>query len=172
MIRNVLAWIILFILIAYICGLVSSAPLNNLAQTVVFAPLSVNQGDVAAQSLGSQFGQSFPPSATGFFRASQGDQALWIRVSVAPNEINRLFGGSAFFTCRFPLQPAYRPVFEYERLLTTEEQAATSWWTPNATSIRTFSGGECTGTDYRFFRMFVDQTSSSQWTLYMEVVRS
>jgi hypothetical protein len=171
MIRNFLGILLLFILLSFICGLISAGPLSNLAQDTMFAPLSAVEAQAAQQALSSQFGKTFPSSASDFYRANQGDSAYWLRISVAPNEINQLFGGSNFFTCRFPLQPNFRPVFEFSRLLDGQEQARLGWWTPADASIRTYSGGECTGTDYRLFRMFVDQSNPSRWTVYMEVVR-
>ncbi len=170
MIRNFLGVLLLFVLLAFICGLLSSGPLADLVQGSI-APLGVDEGSAAQQAMVQQFGKDFPPSASDFYRAARGDQADWLRVSVAPNEINQLFGGSAFFTCHFPLQPAYRPVFEFSRVLNATDQARMTWWDPNNTSIGTYSGGECTGSDYRFFRMFVDQTSPARWTFYMEVIR-
>jgi len=171
MIRNFFGILLLFILLSFICGLISAAPLSNLAQDTMLAPLSAVEAQAAQQAVAQQFGQTFPASAGDFYRANQGDNAYWMRASVAPAEINQLFGGSSFFTCRFPLQPNFRPVFEFSRLLDAAEQTRLPWWTPNDSSIRTYSGGECTGSDYRLFRMLVDQSSANRWTVYLEVVR-
>jgi hypothetical protein len=56
-------------------------------------------------------------------------------------------------------------------VLTQEEQSAMPWWAPDDEAVRNYSGGECTGSDYRFFRMFMDFTQGNQVTVYMEVAR-
>lgn len=171
MVRSFIAWVLLFVLLAYLCGLVSSAPLNELAYSQVLAPLSVLEGDAARRALEQQFGTPLPASASDVFRASRGDEAYWLRLSVSRDDFANAFRGSNFITCRFPLQDRYRPVFEFERTLSSAEQAQINWWTPTASSITAYVGGECTGSDYRLFRFFVDQSGPTRWTLYMEVVR-
>ena len=171
MIRNFVAWVIFFVLLAYLCGLISAAPLNELAYTRVLAPLTVLEDQAARRALQQQFDTPFPASASGFYRANRGDEAYWIRVSVSPQELPELFRGSEFITCRFPWQDRYRPVFEFSRELSEAEEVDLSWWSPSDATISAYVGGECTGTDYRIFRAFVDQTDRSQWTMYMEIIR-
>ncbi len=171
MVRSFIAWVLLFVLLAYLCGLISAGPLNDFAYSRVLAPLSVAEGPTAKTALEQQFGTALPASASDFHRANRGDQVYWIRVSVSPSELPTVFRGSSQVTCRFAWQDRYRPVFEFERELSASEQAQVAWWTTAATGITAYIGGECTGTDYRIFRAFVDQSNSTRWTLYMEIVQ-
>ena len=172
MIRSFVAWVLLFVLLAFLCGLISAGPLNELAYTRVIAPLSVLEGETARQALEKQFSTSFPVSANSFYRANRGDEAYWLRVSVSSQDLTAVFRGSSFVTCHFAWQDKYRPVFEFGRELSTGEQAQVSWWvTPDTASSGAYIGGECTGTNYRIFRAFVDQSTGAQWTLYMEIIQ-
>jgi hypothetical protein len=167
---GIIGWIVLAILVAFICGLVMSVPLRGFAEENVLATFSVLDGEAAKSALQQQFGIVFPPSVTEFHRANKGDKAYWIQFRLPREALNNLFRGSSYMTCTFPLQSNYRPVFEYGRLLGSEQQVRMSWWTPN--NAGTYVGGECTGTDYKIFRMFTDVTNSAQWVFYMEVVQT
>jgi hypothetical protein len=171
MVRNFIAWVLLLVILAFLCGLISAGPLNDFAYSRVLAPLSVQEGQAAKTAMEQQFGTALPASASDFYRANRGDQAYWLRLSVSPNELPAVFRGSSRVTCRFAWQDRYRPVFEFDRELSAAEQARIAWWTTTATGVTAYIGGECTGTDYRIFRAFVDQSNSSRWTLYMEIVQ-
>lgn len=171
MIRSFVAWVLLFVLLAFLCGLIASGPLNDFAYTRVLAPLSVAEGQNARRALEEQFGTPLPDSVTEVYRANRGDEAYWLRVNLARDDVGNLFRGSAFITCRFPLQDRYRPIFEFARELTDGEKSRVPWWTPTDATISNYVGGECTGSDYRIFRIFIDQTSSTRWTLYMEIMQ-
>jgi len=166
---SIIGWVVLAILVAFICGLVLSVPLRGFAEENVLATFSVVDDEAAKGALQQQFGIVFPTSVTGFHRANKGDSAYWIQFRLPREALNNLFRGSSFMTCNFPLQANYKPVFEFSRLLSADQQTRMSWWTPN--SAGTYVGGECTGTDYKMFRMFTDVTNSTQWVFYMEVVR-
>src|SRR5690349_19140644 len=167
---SIIGWVILAILIAFICGLVLAVPFQGFAESNVLATFSTVDGDAAKGALQQQFGIVFPASVTDFHRANKGDKAYWIQFRLPREALNNLFGDSPFMTCNFPLQSNYRPVFEVGRLLGADQQVRMSWWNP--TSAATYVGGECTGTDYKIFRMFTDVTNSTQWVFYMEVVRT
>ncbi len=166
---GIIGWVVLAILVAFICGLVVSVPLRSFADDNVLATFNSIDGEAARSALQQQFGIVFPTSVTEFHRANKGDKAYWIQLRLAREALNNLFKDSQYMTCTFPLQSNYIPVFEYARLLGPEQWARMSWWTPN--NAATFVGGECTGTDYKIFRMFTDVTNSSQWIFYMEVVQ-
>lgn len=172
MIRNFIAWVLLFVLLAFLCGLVTSGPLNDLVYSRVLVPLNVSEGDSARRALEQQFGVTFPASAADFMRANRGDDAYWIQISATPQELPALFRGSPLVTCRFAWQDNYRPVFELPRILSATEQARLTWWLSGSPTQGPHLGGECTGTDYRIFRAFVDQSNSGRWVMYMEVVRT
>jgi hypothetical protein len=170
MIRSFVAWVLLFVLLAYLCGLITAGPLNELAYTRVLAPLSVVEGDAAKRAIEQQFSTSLPGTAADFAHAHRGDEAYWLRVSVNPQELPRIFQGSGFLTCRFAWQDRYRPVFEFARELSSGEQNRIGWW-PTRAAPSAYIGGECTGTDYRIFRAFVDQSNATRWTMYLEIVQ-
>jgi hypothetical protein len=167
---GIIGWVILAILVAFICGLVVSVPLRGFAEDNVLATFSTIDGETAKGALQEQFGIVFPTSVTEFHRASKGDKAYWIQFHLSREALNNLFKDSPYMTCDFPLQSNYKPVFEYARLLGPEQWVRMSWWTPN--NAATYVGGECTGTDYKIFRMFTDVTNSTQWIFYMEVVQT
>jgi hypothetical protein len=171
MIRSFVAWVLLFVLLAFLCGLIAAGPLNDLAYSQVLAPLNVVDGEAAKSALEQQFGTPLPISATDLYRANRGDEAYWLRLSVARDDMGNVFRGSSRITCRFPLQDRYRPIFEFSRVLSDAEQSRVNWWTPTNSAITAYVGGECTGSDYRMFRIFVDQTNSTRWTLYMEIIK-
>jgi hypothetical protein len=170
MIRSFIAWVLLFILLAFLCGLIAAGPLNEFAYSSVLAPLSVVEGDAARRALEQQFGTPFPPSASDFYRANRGDEAYWLRLSVANSEMSRVFLNSRFITCRFPLQDRYRPNFEFQRL-SDADKSQMPWWQAANAGASAHIGAECTGSDYRLFRIFVDQSNTARWTLYMEIIR-
>ncbi len=169
--RNISALVLLFVLLAYICGLISFGALSDYIRERTEPQLVSFEGQSAAAAVASEFRSSLPGSATDIFQSREGDRYLWLRFTVARADANNLFAGSQFITCQFPLQDQYRPIFEFSRVLTAEEQAALTWWTPESDTIRNYIGGECTGSDYRFFRMFMDLTRSGQVTVYMEVAQ-
>jgi hypothetical protein len=171
MIRSFIAWVLLFVLLAFLCGLISAGPLNDFAYSRVLAPLNVTEGAAAKTSMEQQFGTALPASAADIHRANRGDEFYWLRLSVSPAELPAVFRGSSSVTCRFAWQDRYRPVFEFDRSLNAGEQAQMAWWTAEAAGITAYIGGECTGTDYRIFRAFVDQSNSTRWILYMEIVQ-
>ncbi len=171
MVRNFIAWVLLLVLLAFLCGLISAGPLNDFAYSRVLAPLSVQEGQAAKAAMEQQFGTTLPASASDFHRASRGDQAYWLRLSVSLNELPLVFRGSSQVTCHFAWQDRYRPVFEFDRELSAAEQARLAWWTTEGTGITAYIGGECTGTNYRIFRAFVDQSNNSRWTMYMEIIQ-
>jgi hypothetical protein len=169
--RNFSALVLLFVLLAYICGLISFGALNDYISERTEPQLTSVEGFSAEAAVESRFNRDLPSSATDVYQSSEGDRYYWLRFTVNRPDVNNLFSGSQFITCRFPLQANYRPIFEFDRVLTAAEQAALSWWTPDSETVRVFSGGECTGTDYRFFRMFMDFTDAQRVTVFMEVAQ-
>ena len=168
--RNISALVLLFILLAYICGLVSFGALSDYVRERT-EPLTTFVGQSAESSVENRFSRALPASATDIFEGSEGGRYYWLRFTVGQSDVNNLFQGSPFITCRFPLQPNYRPVFEFNRVLSVEERAVMDWWTPDGGTTTNYSGGECTGTDYRIFRMFMDFSQGQRITVYLEVAQ-
>lgn len=166
---RLIGWGAFFVIISFICGLVMSVPLRGFADANFLQTFSAVDGENARRVLESQFGISFPNNATEFHRANRGDKAYWIQFKIPPAGLNGLFRGSNFMTCAYPLEDNYKPTFEFNRLLSPQDQARLEWWNPDV--ARAFVGGECTGRDYKIFRMFADTTNPNLWTFYMEVVR-
>jgi hypothetical protein len=167
---KIAGWFIVFVIIAFICGFVSSGPLGSYIQNNLTDRFSVVSGDQARNTVQNMFGISFPASATDFYRANRGDNAWWVQFRIPPANLGGLFRNSGFMTCTYPLQDNYKPIFQYEHILSSTERSQTSnWWTPD--TARSFVGGECTGRDYKMFRMFADTSNPNLWTFYMEIVR-
>jgi hypothetical protein len=164
-----IGWVIVGLILVFICGLVSSAPIILFIENTIIAPFTSQEGGDAQRAMERQFGITFPAGAADYRRASLGNRAFWFQFRIAPTALRGLLRDSPFLTCSFPLMDNYRPVFEFDRLLSAEQRNRMSWWNP--AEARSFVGGECTGTDYRLFRFFADSSSANLWTLYMEVVR-
>lgn len=163
-------WALIALLLVFLCGLLVSAPLTTFLQGNVLQSYNVRQGADAQRSIQQLFGVSLPANATEFRYANLGDRAYWIQFRMNPQSLNGAFRGSPFLTCTFPLVDNYRSTFDFYRLLNSGQQSQASWWQPrNATS---FTGGECTGSDYKIFRMFADTGNPGQWIFSMEVVRT
>ena len=156
------------IVIVFLCGLVSAIPAMNFLNANLLQPFSVQEGNTAQQAIQRLFGVNMPTSASGFYYANLGNQGYWLQIRMNPHSLNGLFRGSAFMTCSFPLQDGYRPNFEFERLLNANQRIRMSWWSPE--NVTRFVGGECTGRDYKIFRMFADSSNATTWTFYLEVV--
>lgn len=167
---RIVGWGLLFVILAFICGLIASVPLRSLAENNFLQAFGVLEGDTARRAIEQQFGISFPATATDFHRANRGDVAYWIQFRIPPSGLSGLFSGSAFKTCADPLENGQRPTFDYDRLLDAGQRSRTAWWNPGST--QSFAGGECTGPDYKIFRQFADTSNGSLWTYYLEVVRS
>ncbi|MBZ0289211.1 MAG: hypothetical protein K8I30_16445 [Anaerolineae bacterium] len=166
---RIVGWVIFFIIVAFICGLIASVPLRGFAENQFLQAFSVSEGESARRLVEQQFGKTFPNTATEFHRANRGDQAYWIQFKIPPQGLQGLFSGSSFMTCTYPLEDSYRPTFEFDRLLSVQDRTRLQWWNPDV--ARVYVGGECTGRDYKIFRMFADSTNPNLWTFYMEVVR-
>lgn len=169
MILRTIAWGIFFLLMAFICGLIFSSPLNDFIENNVTQSFQVTTGTDAAQALQNTLGITLPTSSDDHHFAFQGNRRYWIRFQLGPSDLNGLFRGSPFLTCNFPLQDNYRPVFEHDRLLDSNQRLLTNWWTPE--TARSYIGGECTGTDFKIFRMFADTGNSQAWVFYLEAIQ-
>lgn len=169
MILRTIGWGLFFLLLAFICGLLFSSPINTFFENNVTQPFSALVGEEAAQAMQNTLGITLPASSTGYYFANQGSRRYWIRMQLGPSDLNGLFRGSSFLTCNFPFQDNFRPVFEWDRLLDANQRVLISWWSPQ--DARSYIGGECTGTDYKIFRMFTDTTNAQGWIFYMEVIQ-
>lgn len=167
---RIVGWVLLFVILAFICGLIASVPLRSVAETNFLQAFGTVDGDQARRAIEAQFGITFPAEATDFHRANRGDRAYWIQFRIPPNRLSGLFSGSTFKTCADPLEDNQRPTFDYDRLLDAGQRTRTAWWNPMGT--QSFAGGECTGSDYKIFRQFADTSNGSAWIYYLEVVRS
>ncbi len=165
-----IGWVILGVIIVFLCGLITALPLSNFVQNSLLAQFSMQNDAEAQRALERQFSISFPANVTEYHRAHWGDRAYWLQFRTTPQNLTTIFRGSPYLTCRFPLVDNFRPVFEFDRLLNAQQRLNMSWWNPDA--ARTFTGGECTGTDYKIFRFFADTSSANSWVFYMEVVRA
>lgn len=168
----VLRWIglgIIALLLAFSCGLVFSAPFNDFFANNVTQPFRIFTGTEAAQALQRELGITLPASTADHHFAYQGGRRYWIRMQISSSDLNGLFRGSSFLTCNFPLQDNFRPVFEHGRILNSEQLLLTNWWTPE--TARVYIGGECTGTDFKIFRMFSDTGNPQAWVFYLEVIQ-
>ena len=164
--------ILIGLVVAYFCGVVTVIVAMNTSPDLVFLrAYSLQEGDQARRALEDQLNVEFPASASEFHRADLGGKATWMRFNIARNDLPRMFSG--FMTCQFPLRDDFLPNFEYDRLLTPQQQQETlAWWQPADDSIRSGAGGECTGSDYRIFRVFADRTDPETWEVFLEVVAS
>lgn len=160
--------ILLAILLAFICGLFSYAPITDFAAQNVLTTFNVVDGTTARRAVDLQFGITLPATVTETYRAAVGDSAFWYRITAPREAMSGLFRGSAFLTCNFPLQNNYRPHFQFPQIISPNQRGQMIWWNPETAT--SFIGGECTGSDYKIFRMFIN-TSGTLWTLYLEVVR-
>lgn len=163
--------VLVALVVAYFCGALTIVIANSASPNFAFMRAYGMQVDEQAQqALQSQLNVQFPSSASNFFRADLSGVATWMRFDIDPNQMNGLFAG--FMTCDFPLRDNYLPNFEFERLLSgAQQQELRSWWRPAGDeSFRAGVGGECTGSDYRMFRMFADQSNPQRWQVFMEVV--
>lgn len=165
-----IGWIIVGVIIVFLCGLLSALPLTSFIENNLLAPFGVQTGADAQRALERQFSISFPGGVADYRRASWGDRAYWLQFKTNPQNLSAIFRGSPYMTCQFPLVDNFRPVFEFDRILNAQQRLRMDWWNP--ASARSHTGGECTGTDYKIFRMFADTTNPELWTFYMEVVRT
>ncbi|MBZ0294845.1 MAG: hypothetical protein K8L99_19950 [Anaerolineae bacterium] len=163
-------WALIAMLFVFLCGLLAAAPMSTFLQNNVLQFFTVREGTDAQRSIQQLFGVNLPANATNFHYANLGDQGYWIQFSMNPQSLNGAFRGSPFLTCVFPLVDNYRPTFDFYRMLNGTRQNQASWWQPR--SANSYTGGECTGSDYKIFRMFADTGNPGQWTFSMEVVRT
>ncbi len=154
----------------FLCGVLAAVPMTNFVQSNILNTFRSREGAEAQRAIQSLAGITFPTSATEFHYANWGDSAYWIQFRVPPQALSGLFGGSGFLTCNFPLVDNYRPTFDFERVLSAQQRTAAAWWNPE--TVTRYTGGECTGSDYKIFRMFADTSSSAGWLFYMEIIRS
>jgi hypothetical protein len=165
---RIMGLVLLAVLLAFICGLFSYLPVMDFAAQNVLERFNAVSGDTARRAIEVQFGVTLPASVDDVRRANLGDSAYWFRLDAPREAMSGLFRGSAYLTCNFPLQTNYRPTFQFPVLAPPEQRAAMNWWNPDI--VTSFVGGECTGTDYKLFRMFIS-TEGTTWTLYLEIVQ-
>lgn len=168
-----LRWVGLFILgfvFMFLCGVLSAVPMTNFVQTNILNTFRSREGVEAQRAIQSLTAINFPTTAVEFHYANWGDDAYWMQFRLPPQALNGLFSGSGFLTCNFPLVENYRPTFDFERILSAQQRTSASWWSPE--TVTRYTGGECTGRDYKIFRMFADTSSSAGWLFYMEVIRT
>ena len=170
---GVLRWIalgILFFVFVFLCGVLASVPMTNFVQATVLNTFRSRDGTDAQRAIQALAGMNFPNTASDFHYANWGDDAYWMQFRAPPQALNGLFSGSGFLTCNFPLVENYRPTFDFERILSAQQRTTANWWNPE--SVTRYTGGECTGRDYKIFRMFADTSNNNAWLFYMEVVQS
>jgi hypothetical protein len=163
--------ILIALIVAYFCGVLTIVVANSASPDFAFMRgFSVQVDEQAQGALDGQLNVQFPATASNFYRADLSGKATWMRFDINPNDISGLF--SAFMTCDFPLRDGYLPNFEFGHVLNGGQQLEiSSWWQPAGdASFRAGVGGECTGSDYRMFRMFADQSNNQFWQVFMEVV--
>ena len=167
--RNILGIGLLLIFLAYACGVITTLVANSASPGFLFLrAYTVQEGDAARAALESQLGVQFPALAHNFNRADISGRATWMHFVLTPNDLDGLFRG--YMTCEFPLRDNFLPTFDFNRLLNADQRAQLAWWRPAGNDFTSGAGGECTGSDYRLFRLFVDRSQPENWQVYLEVV--
>lgn len=161
--------LIVALLLAYVCGIVTTLVAESASPGLMFLrAFNIEEGDAARQALENELNIQFPASAHNFHRASISGRATWMHFVIDKDDLGGLFHG--FMTCQFPLRDNFLPTFEFNRLLDAGQRQQLDWWQPAGNDFRSGAGGECTGSDYRLFRMFVDRSQPETWRVFVEVV--
>jgi hypothetical protein len=167
--RNILGIGVLVVFLAYACGIITTLIANSTSPGFLFLRAFVSEeGDAARRSLENQLGFQFPASAHNFHRADISGKATWMHFVIDKDDLGGLFRG--YMTCEFPLRDNALPTFEFNRLLNGDQRLQLAWWQPAGNDFRSGAGGECTGSDYRLFRLFVDRSQPEDWLVFLEVV--
>ena len=167
--RNILGVGVLLIILAYACGIITSLVANSASPGLLFLrAFTISEGDIAKRALESELRITFPPSAHDFRRAHISDTATWMHFTVDQGQLDGLFEN--YMTCEFPLWENAMPHFEFNRLLSGDQRLQMAWWQPAGDNFTSGAGGECTGSDYRIFRIFVDRSRPDNWDVFLETV--
>ena len=157
-------------ILIFACGVIFSAPVREFVDRIFQggAIVQIQQAGTAKASIEGLFRIGIPTSTSNHYFANRNNTSYWIRFSLPPRDMNGLFAGSPFMTCNFPLIDSYRPQFAFKGGRESDQPAGTEWW--DVGSIAQFIGGECTGAGPRTFRIMVNTSDQSIWTLYLEVI--
>jgi hypothetical protein len=162
--------LLVFLVGAGVCAVVVIRLLQPAVTTTASAEpiLMVASGENARQATEAYFDTALPPApVTDQFYFARKQEDYWIRFNVRPDELHGLLAASPRLVCDdLDLLDGLRPEFSYIEL-TLEEQSALTWWTPD--SANQFVGSDCVGENLTAYKMLVDTSNSSVWTVYMEI---